>query len=284
MKAREALHVITIAVTLGCAKSTVQQEATVVRPTVAPSDSTTRTASAADRVVAANLFRPGNVTYEYRSTSTVQVTMGDTIPRVDTSTVTGLISAFFQPTNNLTIQVHITTDSTAVHTGGNSPIRFTPHTDTLTINTVTGKVGLVAQQRASCDIQGQDALVPIDDVVPTLPSAQTGICSDTLVRQICRAGIQLQARRVRTYQLDSSTADFRLLRTTTTTFGGRGIQWSQPVEAAGQSISTDTLFLDLTSRRRIDRIRGSARLQLNFTAQLRNQQFEQLTKLFIQVR
>ena len=175
-------------------------------------------------------------------------------------------------------------DSATVQTGSSPVLQFTSYTDTLRITTATGKVTLIGSQKPLCEIQAHDALVRSDDMVPVLSGKRAPIWGDTSVRQVCRAGIQLEAHRVVTYQLDSSATDLRLLRSTVTTFNGRGTQWNQPVESVGQSISTDTLFLDSTSRQRVQRIKGFTRLQLSFKSQLRNQQFEQLTELFIQLR
>ena len=271
---------------LGCGKNIIQHEPTVRQPISITTDSTSRTDSAAHNILPTDLFRPGNAIYDYRTVSVVRVTLGDTVPRVDTSTVSALLSATFQTSgsDNLTTQVRITVDSITVQTRSSPILHFTPYTDTLRITTATGKVTLVGSQNALCEIQAHDALVRSDDVVPVLSGKRAAIWGDTSVRQVCRAGIQLEAHRVVTYQLDSTATDPRLLRSTVTTFNGQGTQWNQPVESVGQSISTDTLFLDLTSRQRIERVRGFTRLQLSFKSQLRNQQFEQLTELFIQLR
>jgi hypothetical protein len=286
MKARRAFYVAAVPIALGCAKTVVQQEPVV--PHVIPSaiDSSSRVDRTSYRVSPVYLFHPGTALYDYRTLSTVRVATGDTVPRVDTTTVTALVSAVFQavPSDNLTIQASIITDSITVRTGSGATVRYSPHTDTLKINTGTGRVSQDSVQKVPCDEQGQEALVRIDDVVPSLLTAQKGTWSDTLVRQVCRAGIQLQARRVTSYQLDSTASELRLLRSTVTTFNGRGVQWNQPVESAGQSTSVDTVFLDLSNRRRIQQIRGTTQLQMNFKSQLRNQQFEQSTQLFVQLR
>jgi hypothetical protein len=286
MKTRCAFYVATVYVTLGCTKTVVQQEPVAPRVISRVADSSSRTNPTSYRVSPVQLFHPGNALYEYRTLSIVHVTTGDSVPRADTTTVTALVSAEFQAVanDNLTIQASVTIDSIAVRTGSSTISQYHPHTDTLRISTSTGRVSRVNAQKISCGEQGQELLVRTDDVVPSLLTTQKGTWSDTLVRQVCRAGIQLQAHRVTSYQLDSTVSELRLLRITKTTFSGRGIQWNQPVESAGQSISADTLFLDLSNRRRIQRIRGTTQLQMNFRSQLRNQQFEQSTQLFVQLR
>lgn len=173
-------------------------------------------------------------------------------------------------------------DSITIQTGLGSAIQLLSQADTVTINTLTGRVNVPRSHNRLCNMQSQEGLVRVDDLVPVLLATRTGTWSDTLVRQICRAGIQLEARRVTRYQLDSTEAPLR--RTTVTTFSGRGMQWNQAVESAGESLSTDTLFLDLVGRRRIREIRGVTQLHLEFKSQLRSQRFEQLTQHTIRLR
>jgi len=271
---------------LGCAKSVVYQDPTAPHPASAPVDSSVRRDSATSRVSVVDLFRSGNAVYDYHAVSTIRVATGDTIPRADTSIVTAVVSVIFEAPvrDNLTTQARITSDSIMVRTGINSIVRSNSRTDILKINTGTGKVRSTDSQNLPCTIQTQDALIRVDDIVPSLPTTRVTTWSDTVIRHICRAGIQLETHRVASYQLDSAANEARILRTTTTTFTGRGVQWDQPVESTGQSSSIDTLFFDPITRRRITHIQGSTRLQLNFRSQLRNQQFEQLTDILIQLR
>ena len=286
MNPRQLIYLVVLMVTLGCARSTVQQQPTPPRVVLVPADSGLRIDSAVYRFSPAVLFHSGNAVYDYRTLSVVRVTTGDSVARVDTTIVNALISAAFQAvgTDSLTIQAAVTVDSLKTRTGSGLPIELAMRIDTVRISRVSGRVSLPAGQSITCDIQAREGLVRVDELIPLLPTSRTGTWTDTLVRQICRAGIQLQARRVTTYQLDSTAADLKLLRMTATTFSGRGVQWNQPVESTGQSISHDTIFFDLTSRRRIERIQGSTRLQLGFKSQLRNQQFEQLTELRVQLK
>jgi hypothetical protein len=271
---------------LGCATNTVQQEPAISRPTPTVVDSVSKTDSTTARTSASEIFHPGNAVYDYQTASVIHVTTGDTIPRVDTTTVAGLVSAAFrwlQP-DHLTIEAIINADSFTVRTGLATPVPLPSRTDTLAVHVATGKVRSTSvQSTPQCDIQAQEALVRIDDIMPILPAKPTRIWSDTVVQQVCRAGVQFQVRRVTIYQLDSTRAEPQLLRTTTTTFTGRGNQWNQPVESNGESTSTDTLFLNLTTRR-VQQIRGVTQLQLNFRSQLRNQQFQQTTQLLVRLR
>ena len=283
---RFAFYIILLEAALGCTTSTVQQEPIATRPVRAAVDSVPRSDLGSSRSSAAQLFHSGTVVYDYRTISIARATAGDTVPRADTTTVTALVSATFKAlvTEDLTIQAQIRADSIVVRTGSIMPALIAPQVDTLRISTTSGKVSRIASQKRECDVHVQEAFARIDDVVPVLPTVQSGTWSDTLVQQVCRAGIQFQARRITTYHLDSTAIEFQLLRSTKTTFSGRGFQWNQPVESTGESTSTDTLSLDLTSRRRIQQIRGVTHLQLNFRSQLRNQQFEQSTQLLVQLR
>jgi len=271
---------------LGCAGTSTQQGPVSVPRPISTVDSTSRVDSTTHRASLLQLFHPGNAQYDYRSVSLIRVTVGDTIPRADTISVSGLVGAKFQSvgTENLTIQASISTDSVVIRTGTSMPLRFATQVDTVRIHTATGKVAVQSFPTNSCEVQTQEALVRIDDLIPVVLPTQVRTWSDTVARQVCRGGIQLQTRRVTSYQLDSTTAELRLLRIGVTTFSGRGSQWNQPVEASGQSISTDTLVLDLTNRQRIQQIRGTTQLKLSFKSQLRNQQFDQSTQLFVQLR
>lgn len=284
MTTRRALFITTAVTALGCLRKTPNQV-----PAVAPHavlDSTSRIDSATHQSSLLQLFHTGNARYDYRTTSIVRITMGDTTPRVDTTSVSALMSATFRPigTNNLTIQAIITADSVAIRTGSSASVQLPAHVDTIRINAATGKHALSSQPTTSCNVQTQEAMIRVDDLVPVVfPTGKT-TWTDTLLWQVCRAGIQLQAHRVTAYQFDSTAAEIRLLRRSVTTFSGRGIQWNQPVESTGQSVSTDTLLLDLTSRQRIQEIRGVTQLQVSFQSYLRNQQFDQSTQLLIQLR
>lgn len=285
MKTKYAFYMCVL-VALGCTKKTIQQNPNVPHPASAVRDSIRQMDSTTSPISPVQLFHAGSVVYNYRTASIVRVVAGDTIPRVDTTTVTAVVLAEFQPLPDgySTIQAVIGADSIMVRTGSSTAVQFASYVDSLRINLVSGKVTATYRPKASCDIKNQEALVRVDDVVPIIPRIQTGSWSDTLVRDICRAGIQLYTRRITSYQLDSIGANFRLLRTAITTFSGRGTQSGQPVESTGQSTTVDTVFLDLTSQRRIQRVQGMTQLVLNFKSQFHNQQFEQLTNLSVQLR
>ena len=271
-------------VTLGCTTTTVPREPNVIRPTATTVDSVERVDSAVSRMSPGQIFRAGTAQYDYRTVSVVSVTAGDTVPRIDTTTVTALVSAIFQPQDSRTIQARINVESMTVRAGSMTSTRRSGQSDTLKINTLNGTITRLSTPQSQCGVDTQEGLVRTDDVLPTLSPASGAMWADTLVRQVCRAGIQFQTRRITTYQSDSTSVEFRLVRSTTTTFSGRGNQWNQPVESAGQSIGVDTLTLDLTNHRRIQQVRGVTQLQLNFKSQFRDQQFQQVTQLLVQLR
>ena len=285
MNSTRVFYSFLVIASLGCTQTVAQQDPISAQPSI-KTDSVSRTDSTIQLLTAAQLFHPGSIVYDYRTVSIVHTTLGDTVPRTDTSTITAVLHVMFQqPTGtSLTIQARVDTDSIASRTGIGSTIQFPIQTDTLKINTTTGKVEFPNQNQSSCDINTREAVVRTDEVIPTVLANHRETWNDTLDRRICRAGIQLEAHRVTTYQIDSTASRFQLLRRTRTTFTGRGAQWNQPVEASGQSTSEDTLVLEMTGQRRIQQIRGSTRLELSFRSQLRNQEFQQMTQLFVQLR
>jgi hypothetical protein len=283
MKTRATIYTATFAITLGCAGKITPREPAVLHAILPTPDSVLQTDFTNHYASAKQLFHLGNALYDHRSVSIVRVTIGDTIPHVDTTTVRALISASFEPlaSDSLTIQADIIMDSITIQTRLGSPIQLPSQADTLIINTFTGRVNVPRIDNGLCNMQSQEGLVRVDDLVPVLLTTRTRTWSDTVVRQICRAGIQLKAYRVTRYQLDSMGV--QLYRTTVTTFSGHGTQWNQAVESAGESVSTDTLFLDL-ARGRIHKISGTTQLQLEFKSQLRSQRFEQLTQRTVRLR
>ena len=285
MKTRQIVYIGLLALSLGCARAVIQQEPVIPRGPSAAGDSGIRGDSTIAPTSAAQLFRPGSVSYNYRTVSVVRVMMGDTIPRADTITVTALLGVTFSTAigDNLTPLARIDVDSVAVHNGSVPSTRFPAQTESFRVNTTTGTVSSLSSKNGLCDTQLQQVLTRTDDVIPVIRATHVGVWSDTTVSQTCRAGIQFQTRRITTYQFDSAGSEIKLLRRSTTTFSGRGVQWNQAVESAGQSVSSDTLVLDVTSRR-IQEVRGVTQSQLEFKSQLRNQQFQQTTQLFIQLR
>ena len=285
MNSTRTSNAVLLVALLGCTQTVAQQNPAGIRPISVAADSVSQTDSSVRILTAAQLFHSGDAVYDYRTVSVVHAAIGDTVPRTDTSTVTAVFRVTFQQpaASSLTIQAHVLIDSIALRTGAGIVTQFPAQIDTLKVSTQTGKVDLPRLDRLGCNIDAREAVVRPDEVVPTVFTTHTETWNDTLDRQICRAGIQLQAHRVTSYRLDSTATQLHLLRRTVTTFSGRGLQWNQPVEATGQSTSIDTLVLDMANQR-VQQVRGNTQLQLNFRSQLRNQQFEQLTQLFVQLR
>lgn len=267
-----------------CAKPAIQQQPTSSHPVVPTAHPNTQGDSASVRLFGLRFFQPGDVSYDYRATSTVQVISGDSLPRRDTISVSALIIARFrEPTvTSPAIRAIVQVDSITTRVGNNNvPLTLPSHTDTLSINTTSGKVIDRSSSASGCS---PELPIRVDEILPRLPSSQKETWSDTLDRQLCRAGIQLHAQEVATYHVYSTTPDFQLLRTTVTTFNGTGTQWNQAVEVMGQSTATDTLILNTGNQYRLRRIHGASQLQLTFKSRLRNQQFEQITQRVLELR
>src|SRR5690348_12575050 len=155
MNWRRSFPVAMLVVALGCATNTAQQEPSIPRPTPTVVDSVSKTDSTTAQTSAFELFHPGNAVYDYRTVSVIHVTTGDTIPRADTTMVTGLVSAAFrwlQP-DHLTIEAIINADSFVVRTALATPVQLPSRTDTLAVHVATGKVRSTSLQNTSqCEI------------------------------------------------------------------------------------------------------------------------------------
>jgi hypothetical protein len=242
--------------------------------------------SALTTVLHTSIYQPGNQRFDVQLKSTVQSTTGDSIPRVDSSWLTAVISAqyFLTGDQKSSIRANVEADSIKLvsSTVGASGKTLPRELFTVSVDTTNGR-GSVIPSREECS-DSSNSLFHGDEVTPVV-----GVQSFTLQRwtdsssyALCRGGILLRAIRISVYQQDSistrrsSDTLIQIIRTTEIQFVGSGSQFLQPVQATGYGRSVDTLVIQQEPLR-LSRISGTANLELEFQSPLRHQRFTQKT-------
>ena len=234
-----------------------------------------------------SIYRQENQQFDVQVKSTVLSTTRDSIPHVDSSQLTAVISARYSLTSDrkFSIRANVEADSirlvsTTVGISGKSLPR---ELFTVNVDTNTGR-STVIPSREECSSDSSNGLFHGDEVTPAL-----GVQSFTLQRwtdsssyNLCRGGILLHTIRISVYQQDSIDAQgstnksIQIIRTTEVRFAGSGSQFLQPVQATGYGRSVDTLVIQQLPLR-LSSISGIASLDVEFQSPLRHQRFTQKT-------
>jgi len=223
-------------------------------------------------------FNPGEERYNAQITSSVQLT-GDSSSRVDSTHLTGQIAVTFatgQAVHHVIAAVRI--DSVTVRSSNN--IIGTPlpnRTFLFDIDRQTGQVTRsTVDPRPLCAKDTATLLFDGTEVLPTIRSQSSLTWIDTSRTEVCRGEVLLRVTRITTYSatptLNQSIA--HIARLSRVTVSGSGFQWSQKVDAAGEGVTSDTLFFGPSSR--LERVSGTSSLRLAFRSPFRTQQFLQL--------
>jgi hypothetical protein len=236
--------------------------------------------------LAVNIYRPGSMSYDYTLTSRIRSITGDSIPRVDTTEVSALVSATFGSSEGRSAyRAEIAIDSAVITsssiTGEN---RFVPRrVQSISIDPESGKLQHVQVEPTSCTFGQSEPPLLGDELLPVIPARDIvgRSWADTTRYQLCRGGVALLVTRVARYraQMDNplpegTAASIRVFRVSEVTFTGQGNQWQQPVQASGIGSSIDTLTIGGTPAR-LRSINGSSQMQIEFHSGIRLQRFLQ---------
>jgi len=234
---------------------------------------------------ALTIYQPGDVQYTVQMKSIVQVVMGDSIPRVDSSHLRAVLSAKYVATpQSRFIRATVVADSVVLSTfaASTGTTALPNQSYSMDVDPTSGR-GTVARSVSSCSQDVIEAPFHGDEVVPTVPSnSATQFWADTTNYSACRGGVSLRFTRVSNYQRDTVTvgtaaeALAQIVRTTEVLITGSGSQWQQPVEASGHGTAVDTLMISV-SRSRLQSISGFTQLEMSFKSALRSQRFTQTT-------
>lgn len=236
-----------------------------------------------------SVYSPGYVRYSYHGTAVIHSIAGDSIPRVDSSRITAVLSATFQAPVGQRTQVTTRADSLQVVTLPNTSITQTveswPNSEwILTIDSRNSQVQLINEPvPRTCGHETRESPLRGNEIVPVIspeaPKRQSW--SDTATYRICRGGIEFVVGQMTHYRVLASGAEtgisYSLLRTSESQLTGSGLQWQQAVHATGRSLGVDTLLIDRATGR-LSRITGTARLEMKFQSARRNQEFFQQTQ------
>ena len=234
-----------------------------------------------------SIYRQENQQFDVQLKSTVQSTIGDSIPRVDSSRLTAVISVRYSLTGNQKFPVRANIEADSINlvstTVGISGKSFPRELFTVNVDTTSGK-GSVIPSKEECSSDSSNSLFHGNEVTPAF-----GVQSFTLQRwtdsssyALCRGGILLHAVRISVYLQDSiftrrsGDMPIQIIRTAEVRLTGSGSQFLQPVQATGYGISVDTLIIQQLPLR-LSSISGTANLDIEFQSPLRHQRFTQKT-------
>ena len=238
------------------------------------------------------IYQPGDARYTLQLKSIIQTITGDSVPRVDSSRLTAILSTKYSlVAQSRFIRGVVTTDSVALSTFVplSTPTVILPNqTYSIDIDPLSGRI-TVNRGAQACTQEGVDGPFRGDEVTPAISSNSTQTWADTSMYTACRGGVLLRFTRISSYQRDvtlsSSTSDSltRIFRTVDLTVTGAGTQWQQTVETTGHGVSADTLWIR-SIRPQLQAVSSTARLELFFKSALRSQHFVQTTTTRISAR
>ena len=227
------------------------------------------------------VYRPGTVSYDYRLTSVVQVIVGDSIPRVDSTQITAILTASYSGDQAVTVTIRA--DSIRLITGTSQARSVQTQFTSSQLDRRSGKLltSVAPSPSFDCTLITTDLTFRGDEVTPVIPEADLTMSSwtDSSSYELCRGGIRLLVNRKTRYHVDEATmisGQRRILRATDLHLTGRGIQWQQPVQVTGTGSAIDTLTIGGTPTR-VQVIAGTAQVKFDFTSALRRQTFIQST-------
>jgi hypothetical protein len=240
----------------------------------------------------ASIYQSDDVRYTFQLKSIVQTTMGDSIPRVDSSRLTAVLSTKYSvvPQSRFVHGV-MTTDSVTLwtFTSASAPAVVLPNQSySLDIDPLAGKI-VVNHTTQACMQGNDDGPFHGDEITPSIPSSSTQFWADSSTYSVCRGGVSFRFARVASYRRDTVSALqvgdslTRVFRAVDLVVVGTGAQWQQAIEATGHGRSVDTLVIH-TKRSQLQSVSGTSRLELSFKSALRLQHFVQTTTTRITAR
>jgi hypothetical protein len=273
---------IIVGMLCACATQPPRTESPVYRnPNSAKAQDSVHTSKVDD----ASIYQPGDGRYTLLLKAVVQSTMGDSIPRVDSSRLTAVLSAkySFIPQSRFVHGV-VTTDSVTLwnSTNAGAPAVILPNQSySMDIDPLVGKV-VVGHTAQVCTQENGDGPFHGDEITPSIPSSGAELWADSSTYSVCRGGVLLRFARVASYRRDTVSARqvgdslARVFRAVDLVAVGTGSQWQQAIDATGHGTSVDTLIIH-TKRMQLQSISGTGRLELSFKSALRLQHFVQTT-------
>lgn len=270
----------------GCASPTSSTPRAPI-PTIPPTEPTIRD-SAGSRFSSRFIYQPGQLRYRLQISSAIQLTTPDSIRRVDSTHVTGIVGVRFStaPGRDDHVVAEVQPDSMMLFAGtGTSVPMIAGPPSTFEIDPRSGRATSSKPPQNICGADSSEqSLFSGREVLPRIQLDPVNNWVDTSATTMCRGAVLLTLMRVASYvRLESPDSSYLLFRLTRLSISGTGYQWGQRVDVAGEGIATDTLKVG-GSPIRLQQLTGSSRLQLQFRAPVKVQDFVQttMTRLFLQ--
>ena len=257
------------------------------RPPVTAVDSTVHASNSA-----LDIYQAGSIRYDYRLTSTVQSTAGDSVPQTDSIRIAAVLTATFSgdPTQRVA-DATLKADSIIVSAQPGSTTlpslqtQFVP----LRVDRSSGRITSPRTVLAECTQETQDVVFHGDEIVPAVLREGSAARSwaDTSTSEVCRGGLRVQLERIARYRIDAPTpaqaAQTTVIRVTNVKVTGKGVQWQQPVQVTGEGAAVDTLFVGGVPPR-LRQLSGQSQMELEFRSPMRTQRFLQRSATAIAAR
>lgn len=229
------------------------------------------------------VYQPGNMTYDYRLTSVVQVTTGDSIPRADSTRLTAILTASYSGDQLTTVMIRA--DSIRLVSGTRQAGSVQTEFATSQLDRKSGRLLTSTLPTLDCTLTTTNLIFRGDEVTPVIPEVALTATSwtDSSSYELCRGGVRLLVNKKTQHHVDEATmisGQRRIVRSTELRLAGNGIQWQQPVQITGTGSAIDTVTIG-GSPTRIQIIAGTGQLKLDFTSALRRQTFIQSTSVSI---
>jgi len=268
---------------LGCASSSPSHPSVgVSRSPVAETTSPDSADSRPSRYV---IYQPGQVRYRLQISSAVQLAVGDSTHRIDSTRIVGSLGVHFAATpSHDEIRAEVQPDSVSLTIGNGTSVPLEP--GSLVVFRIDPRVGRITPNDPSentiCD-RANNGRSPFSgrEILPSMQPRDVNTWVDTSTIRTCRDSVLLLVTRIASYvRVQSPDTAQQLVRSTRVTVTGTGYQWGQKVDVTGDGTATDTLRINGFPPR-LEQSAGTSLLRLQFRAPLKTQEFIQSTRTYV---
>ena len=268
---------------LGCASSSPSRPGAGVSRSpaseIAPRD------SANSRPLPYLIYQPGQLRYRLQISSTVQLALGDSTHRVDSTRIAGSFGVRFTTTSpHEEIRAEVQPDSLSFSVNGGTSVPLL--SSSVVVFRIDRRAGRITPNDASentvCGLAGSSKS-PFSgrEVLPSMQPRDVNTWVDTSTTRTCRDSVLLLVTRIASYvRLQSSDSVQQFLRSTRVMVSGTGYQWGQKVDVTGDGTAVDTLQINGFPLR-LRELVGNSLLQFQFRTSLKAQEFVQTTRTHV---
>jgi hypothetical protein len=231
------------------------------------------------------IYQPGQLRYHVQISSAVQLAVGDSTHRVDSTRIIGSLRVRFTATSpREEIRAEVQPDSLSLTVGSGTSVPLVP--GSVVAFRIDPRVGRITPndlpENTVCGRAGShESPFSGREVLPSMQPRDMNTWVDTSTSRTCRDSVLLLVTRIASYvRLQSLDSAQRFVRSTQVTVSGTGYQWGQKVDVTGDGTAVDTLRINGFPLR-LQESAGSSLLRLQFRAPLKTQEFIQSTRTHV---